>query len=353
VRKHVTCQFAVERQCSVPARKNGSGWESQMPQRYRARALLQRGHSPGLLWLALALSCTALVACTSDDKPSSLVTSNGGSGGGSSSNGGRGGSSGASTAAAGEDDVGASGETAAGGAAPTPMAQFPSELEADVGCNMVAPDANLLIRNVGDEPLEITSASADSGYTVKTTLPLEIAPSAGATLVIAPPLPSADSDAGMLTGKLTFTTNEPSANTHEVTLTSTIFEGSFEFTDSNGTPITTLTLAYDQGGACPDLTKFRLHNTGNVTFTVAGPTFPDHFAGSELSTGGQAITPDNYAELMVGAVSAPGDACAATGDLTFSVMGAFCGTAPALHVVWQKSPDPDAGASCACTAPTP
>ncbi|HEY4107050.1 MAG TPA: hypothetical protein VGM44_24285, partial [Polyangiaceae bacterium] len=147
---------------------------------------MNRARSLGLPWLALALGfpCALPAACTSDDKPSSLVTSGGSadSGASSSSNGGRGGTSGSSNGEAGDRAVGMAGEVAQAGGAPMPVAQFPSELEADVGCNMVAPDASLLVRNVGDEPLEITSASADSGYSVKTTLPLEIAPNAGSTL---------------------------------------------------------------------------------------------------------------------------------------------------------------------------
>jgi hypothetical protein len=304
---------------------------------------------------ALTCALAGFGACKSDDKPHSLVTSSGGSSG--STLGGRAGTennANAGNAGLGEagDATGEGGMLEAGGASPGPTASFPNELEADVGCNMVAPDVSLVIRNVGDEPLVITSASADSGYVVKTPLPLEIAPSTGGILLITPPAPSADADAGSTSmGKLTFTTNEPGKPTHEVTLTSTVFEGGLEFTDSNGTTITSLTLTYDSGGACPDLTKYRLQNTGNATITLQGPAFDDHFGGTRLDASNQAIVPGGYAELMVGAVSAPGAACEASGDLTFTVLGGVCGSAPALHVVWQQSSDPDAGTSCACTVP--
>ena len=66
-------------------------------------------------------------------------------------------------------------------------------------------------------------------------------------------------DAGaMSTGKLSFTTNEPGTPTHEVTLSTTLFVGSFELTDANGSPIQTLTLAYDSGGSCPDLSLIHI-----------------------------------------------------------------------------------------------
>jgi hypothetical protein len=233
-----------------------------------------------------------------------------------------------------------------------PTAAYPSELEADVGCNGVMPDAALLIRNTGDEPLVISSAKADSGYIVKTALPLEIAPGAGGSLLITPPAPSANADAGTVsTGKLSFTTNEPGMPTHAVTLTTTVFDGSVEFTDDNGVAIDTLKLTYDSGGACPGLTKYRLENTGNATITLTGPTFSAHFGGADLGADGQAIPPGGYAELVVTAESSPDSACSGTGVLSFAVMGAFCGSAPKLNVEWSQSTEPDAGTSCACVLP--
>ena len=218
---------------------------------------------------------------------------------------------------------------------------------------MVTPSAQLVIQNSGDEPLEISKASASDGYTLNTALPLTIAPGASGALSITPPAANATADAGATTtGSLDFTTNEPGNPTHEVTLTSATFEGRFEFTDSDGNPITTLTLAYDSGGACPGLTKYRIHNLGNATFSVLGPTFPSHFSGTTLGASGTAVSPDAYAELMVGAVSGSDDACQGADDLSFTVMGTFCGAVPKLHVVWPLSPDPDAGTtSCACTVP--
>jgi hypothetical protein len=247
-------------------------------------------------------------------------------------------------AAGGDNEAGAS-------AMAMPIARFPSELEADVGCNRVAPDASLLVRNVGDEPLVVASASASAGYGVTTTLPLEIAPGAGANLQVTPPAPSAIADAGAITtGKLSFTTNEPGMPTHEVKLTTMVFEGTLEFTDSNGMPISSLQLAYDSSSGCPGMQKYRIRNTGNVTFTVEGPTFPEHFGGTTLGPSGQDIPPDGYAELIVGAASMPGTACSATGNLSFTVMGVFCGAVPQLSLTWPRSTDPDAGSSCACTA---
>ena len=315
-------------------------------------AEMTRGRLPWCTSIAaLALSLAAFGACSSDDKPSSLVTGGAGSGGRSSDTAGTAGTVEAGTTSGGTSST-EGGEPGEGGASPMPVAVFQNALEADVGCNMVTPDASLLIQNTGDEPLVISSAEASAGYTVKTALPLSIAPASIGTLLVTPPAPSATAAAGMVTtGKLSFTTNEPGMPTHEVTLTSAVFEGSFEFTDSNGVPITTLSLAYDSGGACPDLAKYRLHNTGNVAFTVSGPTFPSHFSGTNLGASGQAIPPDGYAELIVGAASAPGTACSATGDLSFTVMGVFCGAVPKLSVDWALSTDPDAGSSCACTVP--
>jgi hypothetical protein len=315
-----------------------------------------RGRLPSCASVAaLTLSLTAFGACGSDNRPSSLVTGSGGSS--------PGGHVGNNAGAAGNGHLGATGgggnsndggDPGEGGATSAlPVAVFPSTLEADVGCNMVTPDASLLIRNTGDQPLVIATAKASAGYTMKTTLPLSIEPASGGTLVVTPAAPSANAKPGSVSmGKLSFTTNEPGMPTHDVTLITDVFEGSFEFTDSNGTPITTLSLSYDSGGACADPTKYRLHNTGNVAFTVSGPTFATHFSGTNLGASGRAIPPDGYAELIVGPQSSPGTACSAAGDLSFTVMGAFCGAVPKLSVDWARSTDPDAGSSCACTVPT-
>src|SRR4051794_31493677 len=148
-----------------------------------ARERLFSGATVGAFGLILAV----FGACSSDDKPSS------GLGAAGSSAGGRSGAS--SAASAGEStsggDSGRDGaETAEGGASAMPRAQFPSSLEANVGCNRVTPDAHLVIRNTGDEPLVISSVSADSGYSVNPTPPVEIAPGAATILLVTPPVPS-------------------------------------------------------------------------------------------------------------------------------------------------------------------
>jgi hypothetical protein len=307
-------------------------------------------------WRAGLTALTAVLmlgACSSDDKPSSLAggggTNQGGHAGSSAANAG---ASGSATTSSGGSSATGGGPTGDGGASPMPVAVFQTELEVDVGCDGVTPGVNLLIQNAGDEPLVISSANADSGYLVTTPLPLQIAPGAAGNLQVMPPAPSDGLDAGAVsTGQLSFTTNEPGAPAHEVTLTTTLYVGSFEFTDSDGLPIKTLTLSYGSGSSCPDPATYRIHNTGNVAFTVLGPTFPTHFSGTDLGANGQAIPPDGYAELLVGGVSAPGAVCNGAGELAFSVTGVFCGAVPQLAVEWPLSIAPNPGSSCACAAP--
>lgn len=302
---------------------------------------------------ALLVTLGAFAACSSDDHPGSPIVSSGGSNPGDSS----GGTSGnAGTNAVGANGGGGASSTVPGdaagetGAAPQPVAVFPSQLEADVGCDMTTPDASLLITNAGDEPLVISSASADSGYVVKTTLPITIAPGAGDSLLVTPPALGAGAEAGAtVSGKLSFTTNEPGTPTHLVTLTSAAFLGSLELTDSNGMPINTLSLSYGGSLYCPDLATYRIYNTGNVTFTVFGPTFPAHFGGASLGASGHALPPGGFAELTVSGVSAPDNACSGTGALSFTVTGPFCGAVPTLNVDWPASTEPDAGGPCSCT----
>jgi hypothetical protein len=226
-------------------------------------------------------------------------------------------------------------------------------LDVNAGCESSQPDTGLLIENGGSELLTINSASADSGYVVTATLPLSIPAGAGGTLLVTPPKPKASAQVGdTSTGTLSFTTNEPGAPTHTVALTTKLFGAHFEFTDHDGAPLgTTLTLTYLNESTCPDTRKYRVHNTGNVAFTLHGPTFPASLGGTTTGPDGQSVAPDDYLELMVGGNSAPGGVCSASGALSFSTTGSFCGSVPTLNVVWPAPTAPDAGPPCACTAP--
>jgi hypothetical protein len=252
--------------------------------------------------------------------------------------------------AAGNDggEGGAAGEPPFG-TPPTPLAVYPAQLAADVGCGAVVPDAVLLIQNAGGAMLSVTSASGSPGYAVSTALPLSIASGAAAQLLVTPPAPQSSAKVGdTSSGTLSFTTNEPGTPTHTVTLSSELFGASVEFLDHSGTPISSgLTLTYLDAGDCPDTVKYRVHNTGNVAFTLFGPNFPVNFGGSTAGPSGQSIAPDDYLELTVSGSSSPNDVCAASGQLTFTTSGAFCGDAPALNVIWPAPAS--AGSTCACS----
>jgi hypothetical protein len=226
-------------------------------------------------------------------------------------------------------------------------------LDVNASCGGTQPDTALLIRNGGSQTLTINSASADSEYVVKASLPLSIAPGAGATLLVTPPTPKASAQLGdASSGTLSFTSNEPGTSTHTVALTTKLFGGQFELTDHAGMPLgSTLTLTYLNESTCPDTLKYRVHNTGNVAFTLHGPTFPAHLGGTTTGADGQSVAPDDFVELTVGGNSSPGDACEATGVLSFSTTGSFCGSVPTLNVVWPQSTDADAGPPCSCTVP--
>jgi hypothetical protein len=315
--------------------------------------------SLGLAVLAtLATSAATLGACgTSPSLPGSQVSA-----GGQSSHGGRSGQSagdaglgeaGQTPSRAGDSGEGGEGGELAVGVPARPLAVFSTSLDVNASCESVQPEASLLIQNGGSQTLTIESASADSEYVVTAKLPLSIAAGAGATLFVTPPAPQASAQVGdTSTGTLSFSTNEPGAPTHTVALTTTLFGAHFELTDHDGVPLgSTLTLTYLNESTCPDTLKYRVHNTGNVAFTLHGPTFPANLGGTTAGPDGQSVAPDDYVELMVGGNSAPGDACSASGVLSFSTTGSFCGSAPTLNVVWPMSTAPDAGPPCACTAP--
>ena len=310
-------------------------------------------------WLAFAsltagLGPALLVGCgNGDGRPASLVSSGGESGHNDGSAGHDSGNSGAAGQANGEagegnDDAGA-GAAGEGSQAAAPIAIFPQQLEVDVGCDAGLEPTALVIQNGGILPLTISSASATAGYVVKTGLPLQVDAMGKAVLAIAAPAPKPGTPLGaMSTGTLTFVTNEPESPTHEVLMHTTLLGGQFEFTDGNGIPLSTaLPLTYLSSDTCPDNVKYRVHNTGNLAFTLLGPTFPAHLGGSSTGESGLSIAPNEYAEFEVSGNSSNDGACSGSGDLTFTVQGSFCGAVPKLNVNW---PTNVATTGCTCTA---
>ena len=312
-------------------------------------------------WLAFA-SLTfgvgqALLACGSTDgRPASLVSAGGqadrgsghaGHGGGHSSDAGDANEVAGNRGLSG-DDGGAAGER---GLAARPLAIFPNQLQVDVGCGATPDPTELVIRNDGLLPLTISGATASAGYLVNGQLPLQIAANASAVLLVTPPAPKATASVGdKSTGDLSFVTNETDSPTHEIRLNTTLFGGQFEFTDGNGTPLGgSLQLTYLSSDACPDDVRYRVHNIGNLAFTLIGPTFPAHLGGSSTKVSGQNVAPDQYVELKVGGNSATDGACSGSGELSFTVQGSFCGSVPKLSVTWPQN---IATSSCKCSAGT-
>jgi hypothetical protein len=292
-----------------------------------------------------------LSACGTGDRPASLV------GGGESGHGGGAPSNAAGAVSSGDggqapseagssqgDDAGAAGE----GILPAPLAVFPEQLQVDVGCGSAPEAAALLIQNDGVLPLIITAAKASAGYVVKSELPLQIAAMTAATLQVAATPPAATAAIGdQSSGTLSFVTNEAGAPTHEVKLSTTLFGGVFELTDGNGAPLSgALPLTYLSSGICPDIVKYRVHNGGNVAFTLFGPTFPSHLGGTSTGASGRSVAPNGYVELEVGGSSSTDGACSGSGDLSFTVEGSLCGAVPKLSVLWPTNVQ-TSGCTCA------
>lgn len=304
--------------------------------------------------LTFGLADASLSACgNGDGRPSSLVSSNGdpGHAGGF---GGQGGALGSSADAGGPDgeagslagDAGAAGEPSIMAA---PRAVFPEQLQVDVGCGASTNPSVLVIQNAGLLPLIISSAEATAGYVVKGDLPLQIGPMSSAVLEVSAAAPKASASVGARsTGTLTLETNEPDAPSHDIRLDTTLFGGVLEFTDGNDKPLTgALPLTYLSSSACPDRVKYRIHNTGNLTLRLFGPTFPTHFGGATSGANGHDIAPDDYVELDVSGNSSTDGACSGSGELSFTVQGSLCGALPKLSVTWPANV---ATSGCSCVA---
>lgn len=305
--------------------------------------------------IGVGLCALTLTACGHENGQSGAVVSDGGASG--SGTGGRAGNGSSGDAGAG-GDAGSAGADEGGGDAgdpgigvpSTPYAVFQSQLQVDVGCGMDMPDAALLIKNQGAVPLVIQSASADAGYTLGATFPLSIASGASVALPVSAPAPAAGANAGdMSSGTLTFKTNEPGSPSHKVKLDTTLFGAKLSFADSDGAPLTSIDLSYVSSSLCPDSFTYRVQNTGNVAFTLIGPTFPAHFGGLDTGPNGVSVSPGNFTELKVRGISGDDHACAASGELAFTATGAFCGTLPKVSVTWPTNGEP----SCTCPVPIP
>ena len=296
----------------------------------------------------LSVGLLVFSACTAAPKRNSLVAAGDpgtNSSGGSSNKGGT--SAGGSSDEAGAgDEAGAAGD---GSLPSTPVAVFGSELEADVGCGATPTSAGLQIFNQGGADLEIKSATASDGYVIASPLPLVVPPGASRALLVTPKASAAAAkDGDSSTGQLSFTTNEPGTPSHDVKLTTHVVGAVLEFTDKDGVALSSaLTLTYSTSLVCPDLVTYRVHNRGSLVVTLKGPKFPANFTGFSLPDGGQAIAPDGYAELNVTGDSSPGGVCGASGMLTFTAVGALCGSTPPLAVEWPASGD----GPCVCPVP--
>lgn len=303
--------------------------------------------------LTLSLCAVSLSACGSgEDRPGSLVGS-AGAAGHSGGHGGQLGEGGQSTddggnQSAGGDNAGAAGE---GSLTAAPLAIFPQQLEVDVGCGADTEPSELVIRNGGLLPLTISSATASAGYVVDTELPLQIATGMSAELQVTPPAAKATASVGdKSSGVLTFVTDEADGTSHEVQLNTTLFGGQFQFTDGSDNPLRAgLPLTYLSSDSCPDNVRYRVRNTGNLAFTLFGPTFPIHLGGTSTGANGQSVPPDGYIELQVGGNSGSDGACSANGELIFTVQGSLCGSVPKLSVTW---PTHIQTTGCECTTGT-
>jgi len=298
------------------------------------------------------LCAVYLSACgSSDDRPSSLVTrGESGQGGGFVGHGGNHfADAGQANGNAGTEDPGGETAGAAGEATSTaaPVALFPQQLQVDVGCGAQREPSALVLRNGGLLPLVISSATATAGYSVMTKLPLEIAAMASATLQVTPPAAKANALVGdMISGSLTFLTNEAEGASHEVALNTTLFGGQLELTDGQGKPLNTaLTLTYLSSDACPDDVRYRVRNIGNLAITLLGPTFPAHLGGTSTGVDGQNVAPGEFVELQVSGNSTNDGACSASGELTFTTRGSVCGSVPKLSVSWPTNTQT---ANCKC-----
>lgn len=300
-------------------------------------------------WLIGGALCSlALTACGDDNGRPGSVVSGGGASGASSA--GRGGSSVSGDAGGPDEQAGSAGSQGGEGGVmsmpETPYAVYPKELPVDAGCGMEMDDAMLLIQNQGAMPLVITSATADSGYMVSGSLPLTLATGAGGLLLVTPPEPAANANAGETSeGTLTFTTNEPGSPSHRVTLKTTLYGAKMAFASSDGVDLAgPLTLTYLGSSVCPSDATYRVQNTGNVAFTLKGPTFPAAFGGRTTGENGVSVAPGSFTELKVGPSSGMSGACSGSGELTFVASGAFCGAVPKLLVSWPSIGE----TSCAC-----
>jgi hypothetical protein len=201
-----------------------------------------------------------------------------------------------------------------------PVASFAPTLATMAECGVAVPvGADLTVTNTGTADLVISAATADSGFTVTTTLPLTIAAGAHASVTVQPPVSVIGTDIGgaTKTGTLTLDTNESATPVHTVNLTATVLGANIAFTDVNGAPITAMLT--DATGACPAPLAVFIHNSGTEPLTIgvgsaSGFAF-DGFSGGTVAAGG-VVTQDIRPFTQGG--------CSGAAAITYQLTGMVC-----------------------------
>jgi len=219
------------------------------------------------------------------------------------------------------------------------IARYATTVDTTATCGVVMPDTvELTVFNDGNAPLTISAATATGGFTVTTTLPLEIAPGASGALTVRPPAAVVGTDRGgtSKTGLLTFTTNT-AVQGAAVTLTSVVQGANLSFENSAGEAITGVNLTVASG--CPAPQAVFIRNTGNLEAQVTNVSASGTFSVGQLSPS-STVAPGSTINHDVGPFTF--SACSGTSMVTYQVTGTVCTATPltlttTLNVTGQSS----------------
>lgn len=222
-----------------------------------------------------------------------------------------------------------------------PVASVNALLETTSECGILTPPGvDLVIKNLGDEDLEVLEATPTGGFAVDAVLPLVIAPGDEVRVAVRPPAAVIGTDRGgdIRSGQLTLVTNDPAATETVVELQTTILGATIAVTDLAMQPVT-LTFV-SATGACPAPQLVKLINLGNLPVTV------DNAGGTGLATGFSTVSLDPGSNTTINVRPETNNACSFTGQLTYTVTGSVCSATPG---VLMASVNITGASSCVCS----
>lgn len=211
-----------------------------------------------------------------------------------------------------------------------PAALVPAKVEFAVDCGDPMPEASKFqVINSGNEPLQVRSATASTGFIVTADLPISVQPGASITIEVRPAPAVIGTDLGgtVKMGELTIDSDDPNGAA-KIPLRAAITGANLVYVDAADKVVTKLALS-SATNACPAPVTFFIKNTGNDEVHVNTPA--GDYPVSKISEGEEIL---GGAKLEFSLSPDASSDCAVNGSITYTPMANYkvCSVASLLQV---------------------